>query len=302
MNLRRFDGMSPALATPFTSSQKLDLDRLETMVEDYLACGVHGISVAGSQGEFFSLDEAEHLALLERCVKAVHGRVPVVAGCARGNLPETRRVLAAARTMGVDMAMLITPYFAQPDQVELADHFTTLAGETDLPVLLYNNPPRTSVNIAPQTLAQVMKAAPNVVGIKDSAGDMTQSIEYLTVTGRRAMLFSGRDTLTLSMLVNGGNGAVSPACNVFPRLLVRLYDTAVAGDLAEARRISDLLAPLRAAWALGSFPVVIKEAMAIAGRDAGPARRPIAPLGAAAREKLQAVVAAILPEEQRLAP
>lgn len=301
MDLRRFHGMSPALATPFDANQELDLDRLETLIEDYISCGVHGISVAGSQGEFFSLDEEEHVALLERCVKVVGGRVPVVAGCARSNLRETRRVLSAAGSMGIDMAMFITPYFAQPDQAELAKHFTMLAGETDLPVLLYNNPPRTSVNIAPPTLASVMDAASNVVGIKDSAGDMTQAIEFLVTPGRRGMLISGRDTLTLSMLINGGHGAVSPACNVFPRLLVRLYDKAVSGDLAEARRISDLLAPLRAAWVLGSFPVVIKEAMMIAGRSAGPARDPIMPLTPDARAQLQMVVDAIMPEEMALA-
>ncbi|WP_336071110.1 4-hydroxy-tetrahydrodipicolinate synthase [Nitratireductor rhodophyticola] len=302
MDFRRFHGMSPALATPFNANQELDLDRLEALIDEYLSCGVHGISVAGSQGEFFSLDELEHIALLERCVKAVNGRVPVVAGCARSNLRETRRTLSAAKSIGVDMAMLITPYFAQPNQAELVNHFTALAGETELPVLLYNNPPRTSVNITPQTLAAVMDGAANVVGIKDSAGDMTQAIEFLVASGRRGILFSGRDTLTLSMLVNGGHGAVSPACNVFPRLLVHLYDTAVSGNLTEARRISDLLAPLRAAWVLGSFPVVIKEAMMMVGRSAGPARDPIKPLDPPARAKLQSVIDAIMPEEEALAP
>lgn len=300
MDLQRFHGMSPALATPFTATEALDLDRLEALIDDYLSCGVHGISVAGSQGEFFALDEEEHIALIESCVKAVDGRVPVVAGCGRSNLTETRRVLAAAEKTGIDMAMLITPYFAQPNQAELAAHFIGLAEETRLPVVLYNNPPRTSVNIAPKTLVSVMDAAPNVVGIKDSAGDMTQSIEYLVSTNRRALLYSGRDTLTLSMVLNGGHGAVSPACNVFPRLLVKLYNAAVSGDLLEAQRISDLLAPLRAAWVLGSFPVVIKEAMAMAGRGAGPTRKPIAPLEADARARLKSVVDAIMPEEEAL--
>lgn len=300
MDLSRFHGMAPALATPFTDRQELDLDALEAMLDTYLECGVHGISIAGSQGEFFALDEAEHTALIERTVKTVAGKVPVVAGCGRSNLMETRRVLAAAETAGIDMAMFITPYFVQPNQSELEKHYVALAGETALPVLLYNNPPRTSVNILPNTLGRIMERASNVVGIKDSAGDLTQSIEYLLACDRTGLLISGRDTLTVSMLVNGGHGAVSPACNVFPRLLVRMYEHCRAGDLEEARRISDLLAPLRAAWALGSFPVVIKEAMALAGRNAGPARAPIAPLTPDARAKLKAVVEAILPEEEVL--
>jgi 4-hydroxy-tetrahydrodipicolinate synthase len=290
----------PALATPFNARQEVDLDTLEKMLKDYLDCGVHGISVVGSQGEFFSLDEAEHISVIEQTVRTVDGRVPVVAGCGRSNLTETRRVLLAAEAAGIDMAMFITPYFAQPNQLELEEYFVSLAAMTTLPVLLYNNPPRTSVNILPATLARIMKRAQNVVGIKDSAGDMTQAIEYLLVGERKGLLFSGRDTLTLSMLINGGHGAVSPACNVFPRLLVKMYDLFKTGDIEEARRISDLLAPLRAAWALGSFPVVIKEAMTMVGRSAGPARLPIAPLTPDAREKLQAVVSKIQDEENKL--
>ena len=182
-----------------------------------------------------------------------------------------------AEAMGADCALVITPYFVQPTADELVQHFTAIAKATKLPVMLYNNPPRTQVNILPSTLARAM-AADNVVGIKDSSGDLTQSIEYLLSAPRRALLFSGRDTIALAMMVHGAAGMISPAANVFPRLMVRLYDAFRAGNITEATRLSDVLAPLRAAWALGSFPVVIKEAMALAGRSAGPARPPIAPL------------------------
>jgi 4-hydroxy-tetrahydrodipicolinate synthase len=198
--------------------------------------------------------------------------------------------------MGADLALVITPYFAQPSQDELVEHYTAVAKAVKLPVMLYNNPPRTSVNVLPATLARCM-AVPNIVGIKDSAGDLTQSVEYLLSAPRPSLLFSGRDTVALAMMLHGGQGTISPAANVFPKAMVRLYDAMRAGNIDEARRLSNVFAPLRAAWAWGSFPVVIKEAMALAGRSAGPTRPPIGALSAARRADLQAVVTRIAAEE-----
>jgi len=209
------------------------------------------------------------------------------------------RLTRAAEEAGADLALVITPYFVQPSQDELVDHYQAVARATRLPVMLYNNPPRTSVNVLPGTLARCMQAT-NVVGIKDSSGDVTQSVEYLLQAPRPALLFSGRDTVALAMMMHGAQGTISPAANVFPRLMVRLYEALRGGDLAEARRISDIFAPLRAAWALGSFPVVIKEAMALVDHSAGPARAPIAPLPHARRASLQEVVQRILAEEVRV--
>ncbi|GAA4337382.1 4-hydroxy-tetrahydrodipicolinate synthase [Pigmentiphaga soli] len=298
MDLSRFHGVVPAMATPFTADERFDEARTRELIEDYIACGVHGISVAGSQGEFFALDEAEHLRLLEIAVETVAGRVPVYAGTGGVTTRAAVRVTKAAKAIGVDLALVITPYFVQPTQPELVEHYTAIAAATDLPVMLYNNPPRTSVNVLPATLARSMREAPTIVGIKDSSGDVTQSVEYKLLTDRRALLFSGRDTIALSLLVHGGEGTISPAANVFPRLMLKLYDAFRRGDLAEAVRISDIFAPLREAWALGSFPVVIKEAMAMAGRDAGPTRAPVRPLAADRRERLREVVERIAPHEK----
>src|SRR5581483_1803004 len=130
------------------------------------------------------------------------------------------RLTQAAEAIGVDLALVITPYFAQPSQDELVEHYAAIARATRLPVMLYNNPPRTSVNVLPATLARCMQAADNIVGIKDSSGDVTQAVEYLLLTGRRALLFSGRDTVALALLMHGGHGTISPAANVFPSLMV----------------------------------------------------------------------------------
>lgn len=298
MNLAKFHGVVPAMATPFTADYRLDEARVATLVEDYLAAGVHGLSVAGSQGEFFSLAADEHVRLLELAMRAIGGRVPLYAGTGAVTTRDAIRLTQAAEAMGADLALVITPYFAQPSQDELVEHYTAIARAVRIPVMLYNNPPRTSVNILPGTLARCMAAADNVVGMKDSSGDLTQAIEYQLNAPRPALLFSGRDTVALAMMMHGAQGTISPAANVFPRLQVRLYDALRRGDIAEARRLSDVCAPLRAAWAWGSFPVVIKEAMTLVGRSAGPARPPIGGLSAARRKDLEAVVSRILPEDK----
>lgn len=298
MDLAKFHGVVPAMATPFTTDYRVDEPRVRALVDDYISAGVHGLSVAGSQGEFFALSQDEHVRLLEASMKAIDGRVPLYAGTGAVTTRDAIRVTQAAEAMGADLALVITPYFAQPSQDELVEHYTAVARSVRIPVMLYNNPPRTSVNVLPTTLARCMAAADNVVGMKDSSGDLTQAIEYLLGAPRPALLFSGRDTISLAMMMHGGQGTISPAANVFPRTQVRLYDALRRGDIAEARRLSDVFAPLRAAWAWGSFPVVIKEAMALAGRSAGPTRPPIGPLSAARRKDLEAVVAKIQLEER----
>ncbi len=290
MNTAKFHGVVPAMATPFTPDHRLDEARVGELIEGYIAAGVHGISVAGSQGEFFALDADEHLRLIELAVRAVDGRVPLYAGTGGATTRQAIALTRAAESLGADLALVITPYFVQPSQDELVAHYTAVARATTLPVMLYNNPPRTAVNVLPATLARCMREAGNIVGVKDSGGDLTQSIEYLLLAPRPALLFSGRDTIALAMMFHGAQGTISPAANVFPERMVQLYDALRAGRLDEARRLSDLFAPLRAAWAWGSFPVVIKEAMRLAGRDAGPTRPPIAGLSPKLRDDLAAVV------------
>lgn len=299
--LARFHGVVPAMATPFTADGALDEARVCELIGWYLAEGVHGISIAGSQGEFFSMSDAERRRLLELTILAVGGRVPVYAGT--GGVT-TRDAIAATReaeAAGADLALVITPYFVQPTQDELVEHYTSIARATKLPVMLYNNPPRTQVNVLPATLARAMAAAENIVGVKDSSGDITQSIEYLLGAPRPALLFAGRDTVALALMVHGAQGTISPAANVFPRLMVRMVERLRAGDIQGAREISDVFAPLRAAWAWGSFPVVIKEAMTLAGHSAGPTRAPIQALPEATRARLRGVVDRILDASKRLA-
>ncbi|GJL82528.1 MAG: dihydrodipicolinate synthase family protein [marine bacterium B5-7] len=290
--LGRLTGVIPAVATPFCENEDIDEKTLRELLNWYIDAGVHGISVGGSQGEFFSLDADERSKVLKITMEVVEGRVPVYAGTGAITTRESIRITREAEAMGVDVAMLITPYFIQPRPDELVSHFTDIARSTRLPVLLYNNPPRTSVNVSPDVFARCYEVD-NIIGVKDSSGDMTQIIEYLRVSGRRAMVYSGRDTLILDIILHGGAGAISPAANVFPRLVIRLYDAVKSGDLDTAKEIGDVLAPLRMAWEWASFPVVIKEAMALVGRGNGIARAPIQGLSAEKRSALAKVIETI---------
>jgi 4-hydroxy-tetrahydrodipicolinate synthase len=299
MQNNKFHGVIPAVATPFGKDEKFDEGRLRELIDDYIALGVHGISVAGSQGEFFALEYDEHVHLLEAAVKAIDGRVPLYAGTGAPTTRQSIKLTQVAQSLNVDVALLITPFFIQPTQDELVAHYTEVAQSTRLPLMLYNNPPRTSVNVLPETLKRCMEQ-PNIIGMKDSSGDITQTVEYMLVTDRRAMVFSGRDTIFQSLMMHGGHGTISPAANAFPKLVIAQYNAIRAGDWKEATRINDVLAPLRAAWAFGSFPVVIKEAMRMVGRDAGLARKPISGLPPAKLERLKAICDRISAEEAKL--
>lgn len=290
-------GIVPAMVTPFTRAYALDTVKLQETIDWYVASGVHGISVSGSQGEFFALDRRERLGLVEAAVKAVDGRVPLYAGTGSVTTQESIELTRAAESAGADVAMVITPYFISPSAEELVTHYTAIARATRLPVMIYNNPPRTGVNITPEIFTRCLPLE-NFIGIKDSSGDMTQIADYIRLGGPGRIVFAGRDTIILSTLIHGGSGAISPAANVFPRLVAWLYELAAAGDFARAKEVSDLLAPLRVAWRLGSFPVVIKEAMELVGRDAGPTRPPIQPLSKSAREELVRVIERIAEAER----
>jgi len=280
-------GIIPATPTPFTPAGELDEDCLRRLIEDYVKTGVHGISVGGSQGEFYALDRAERIRLIEVAVDAAGGRVPVYAGTGATTTREAITLTQAAEAAGADVAMVITPYFIAPSPAELLAYYRAVAAATSLPVLVYTNPPRTGVTISPDLWRQCA-GIPNIAGIKDSSGDLSLVIGYLAAAGKAT--FCGRDTLAFAMLAHGAAGAISPAACVFPELMVAMYEQFRAGQAEQARQTADLLVPLRQAWELGTFPVVIKEAMAMTGRDPGPARRPVAPLSPAARAALREVV------------
>jgi len=227
---------------------------------------------------------------MEIAVDQAAGRVPVYAGTGAVTTREVIELNEIAETAGVDAVSVITPYFISPSQDELYEHYRAIAKATKLPILLYNNPPRTGVALS-AALVERLADIDNIVGIKDSSGDMTLTGEFIRRTlDKEFYVLAGRDTLILATLMYGGYGSIAASANVAPRLVASIYDYFVEGNYEKAKQAQRALAPLRIAFSLGTFPVVIKEALKIIGIDAGPARSPIKGLDKEKRNELEQIL------------
>lgn len=284
-------GIIPPVVTPFTPDCELDLPRLRAGIDFQLSRGVHGIFVLGTTGEFYALDEVEKQTVVADAVKHVNRRRPVFAGTGAESTREVIRLTKMAEREGADGVSVITPYFLKPSQPELIDHFRCVADSTKLPVVLYNNPATCGgLSIEPDTAARLAEV-PNIVGIKDSSGDLQNTIEIIRRTPRETFsVLNGRDTLILAALTFGAQGAIPASANIAPDLCVGIYESFVKGDFEAARALQSRLHPIRMAMSLGTGNGAIKEAMAMLGRSAGPNRSPIAPLGDDKKAKLRSIL------------
>lgn len=277
------------MATPFDRRGKLDRTGVARLVEYLIAGGVHGVFVGGSQGEFFALTGRERASLIEMTVKAVSARVPIYAGVAGITTREAMREARVAESAGADALSVLTPFFIRPSPSELHEHFSRVAACTGLPILMYSNPEKTGVRLDP-LLVRKLEAISNIVGIKDSSGDMTLTMEYIRGTTARFAVLAGRDTLIYPTLACGGSGAVAATANVVPSLCVEIYESYRAGDNEKAVSAQRLLTPLRLAFELGTFPGVVKEALSMIGVPVGAARAPVGPMSDTCRDELKLVL------------
>jgi len=283
-------GVIPAVVTPFDSRGKVNERVLRQLIDYLIKGGVHGLFVLGSQGEFYALEREEKKKIIEVTLDQVNKRVPVYAGTGAITTREAVFLTKMAEDMGVDAVSVITPFYVQPSQDELYEHFATIAKSTKLPVLLYNNPGRTGgVNISVD-LAVCLSEIDNIIGIKDSSGDMSLTIEFIRRTDENFSVLVGRDSLIYAVLLHGGKGAIAATANVVPGLVVEIYEAYMKGELERARRAQERLIPLRLAFGLGSFPGVIKEALELIGIKVGSARAPIKPLSAGKKDELRKVL------------
>ena len=287
----KLHGIIPPVVTPMTVDGELDLPGLRAHIDFLLSQGVHGIFVLGTTGEFYALSEAEKQAVVADAVTHVGTRSAVFVGTGAETTREVVRLTAMAQREGAAGVSVITPYFIKPTQPELIDHFRRVAESTSLPVVLYNNPATCGgVNIEPDTVAKLAEV-PNIIGIKDSSGDLQNTIELIKITPPdKFSVLMGRDTLLLAALMFGAKGAIPATCNIAPHLCVGIYQSYMQGDIANAKQFQDQLAPVRMALTLGTGNGAVKEAMILLGRSAGPNRLPIAPLSEEKREKLKAVL------------
>jgi 4-hydroxy-tetrahydrodipicolinate synthase len=284
-------GIIPAVITPLTGEGKFNKKAFRKLLNYLIEGGVHGLFVVGTTGEFYGLTPEEKREIFSIAVEETKGKIPVYAGTNGITTRETLMLTRIAEECKVDAVSILTPMFVAPSQDQLMKHYRTIAESTSLPVILYNNPPKTSVSLAPSTVA-ILAEIPNIAGIKDSSGDMTVTAEYIRLT-RNNESFSvlmGRDTLIYGALCYGATGSIAACANVAPRLCADIYEKFIAGDLKGSLAAQFTLAPLRIAFSLGTFPSVIKESLVMMGIDAGPCMEPAGPMTQEERSKLRSVL------------
>ncbi len=238
-------GSIAPLMTPFTADGAVDHDGLANLVRWQLASGTHGISIGGSTGEPGSQTIAERAAAIRTVAAAVGDRVPIAAGTGSAKLDETLELTAAGRDAGIDAALVITPYYARPTQDALFVWYRTVANEfPDLPIVAYNVPSRTAVDLAPETVARLFRSCDNFVGVKETTKDFEHFSRVLHLCGRELIVWSGIELLCLPLLALGGAGFVSATANIAPAACAEMYEAWQAGDLDRAREIHYGLHPL----------------------------------------------------------
>ena len=284
-------GIIPPIITPFTEDGKFNEPVYRDMVDHLIRGGVHGVFPLGTTGEFYAVTEDEVRRILAVTKDAVAGRVPVYAGATHITTRGTVRLVEVAEEAGVDAVSVLTPMFISQSQKEIYAFYKTVAESTSLPIIIYNNRPKTNVTVAPETLAKLSEI-PNIVGVKDSTGDFTNTEEYIRLTrgNDHFHVLLGRDTLIYAGLCYGAAGAIASCANVAPRIAADIYDKFIAGDLAGALEAQFTLAPLRIACNMGTFPEVIKEGLMMQGFPVGKCLDPIAELSPEEKEKLRKVL------------
>ena len=283
-------GIIPAVITPLTADGKFSEKAMRKLINHLIAGGSHGLFIVGTTGEFYGLTPEEKRFIWQVSMDETKGRVPVYAGVNGITTREALEIAKIAEECKVDAISVLTPMFISPSQAQLVDHYKAIAKSTKLPVLLYNNPPKTGVNLAVDSVAKLAEVD-NIVGVKDSSGDFTLTAEYIRTTrGANFNVLLGRDTLIYAGLCYGATGSIAACANVAPRLCADIYDKYMAGDLAGALEAQFTLAPLRIGFTIGTFPAVIKESLTMLGIEAGPCMDPVGPMTNEEREKVRKIL------------
>ena len=279
-----FTGSLVAIVTPFRKG-KVDERALADLIEWQIASGTNGIVPCGTTGESATLSHDEHNRVIELTVEVVRRRVPVVAGTGSNSTEEAIALTKHAKQAGADGALLITPYYNKPTQEGLYLHYQAVAEAVDLPLVLYNIPGRTGVNMLPATIAR-LTALPTVVGVKEGSGSVQQASDLVQMCGERLTVLAGDDALTLPMMAVGGKGVITVTANIMPAEMAALVSAFTEGKIEESRRIHFKLSPLFAALFFETNPIPVKEALSLMGKIDPGLRLPLCPMAQDPREKL----------------
>ncbi len=285
----KINGIIPAMVTPMDQKGNINKKALRNLTNYLIEGGIHGLFPVGSTGECYGLSLEQKKEVMGIVLDETNGRVPVYVGTGMITTKDTIKLTKMAADIGVDAVSIITPMFIRPNQDELYNHYKEIANSVDIPVLLYNNPARTGINVNAELIERLSKID-NIVGIKDSSGDMTLTGEYIRRTSEDFSVLVGRDTLILSTLVYGGKGSISSTANLVPELIVKIYDSYINGNFEDARKAQFAIAPLRLAFSLGTFPVVMKEGLKLIGIDVGNTLGPVESLKKEELVKLRVIL------------
>ncbi|MBI4596121.1 MAG: 4-hydroxy-tetrahydrodipicolinate synthase [Candidatus Tectomicrobia bacterium] len=271
-----FAGSFVAIVTPFRNGQ-IDEKSLSELIEFQLKEGTHGIVPCGSTGESATLSHQEHERVIEHTIRVVDGRVPVIAGTGSNSTEEALKLTRHAKKVGADGALMITPYYNKPTQEGLYRHFSLIAEKVDIPIVLYNVPGRTGVNMTPQTVERLAQI-PNIVGIKEASGSLQQISDLINLCGDKITVLSGDDGLTLPILSVGGKGVISVTANILPADAASLVTEFEAGNWLKAREINSYLHTINQALFIETNPIPVKTALALMEKISGELRLPLCPM------------------------
>ena len=283
-----FHGSLPALVTPFKNGE-LDLDALKRLVDWHIAEGSNGLVPVGTTGESPTLSHREHESVIQHVVEMVAGRVPVIAGAGSNNTTEGVRLIKHAADVGADAALVVTPYYNKPTQAGLIAHFTALHDAVDLPIIIYNIPGRSVVDMSPATMGELAKL-PRIIGVKDATGDLSRVPKQRITCGKNFVQLSGEDATALGFNAHGGVGCISVTANVAPKLCAQMQAATLAGDYATALEITDRLMPLHEAIFTEPGVCGAKYAMAQVGLIDDEVRLPLTPVTPDTQEKIKAAL------------
>lgn len=284
----RFKGSITALITPFAQGA-IDERAFQDLVERQIAEGTHGLVPCGTTGESPTISHEEHRRLIALTVEVAAGRVPVIAGTGSNSTEEAIGLTRHAKRIGADAALVVTPYYNKPTQEGLYQHFKAIHDSADLPILIYNIPGRSVIDMSIATMARLSQL-PNIVGVKDATADLVRPLRVRTEIGPDFIQLSGEDATATAFLAQGGVGCISVTANVAPRLCAQLQDAWVRGDMAEMARIRDLLMPLHHAMFVETNPGPAKYALSLLGLCQPDMRLPLVELSQAAKDQVRAAM------------
>lgn len=261
-DISRFNGVFTALVTPFSETNNLDTDALKKLIDYQINNGVSGLVPCGTTGESPTLTHDEHDRVIQLTVEYTNNRVPVIAGTGSNSTPEAIRLSRHAQCVGADAVLLVNPYYNKPTQKGLYLHFKAIADSVDIPCILYNIQGRTGVNIETPTLIKLANECPNIIAVKEASGNLVQIKDVIDNSNSDFIVLSGDDNLSLDLIGFGGNGVISVASNLFPKLISEMVNLGLNGKMEEARKIDEILEPFFRVCFIETNPIPIKTALA----------------------------------------